>query len=453
MRGTQRRTIAGAVPGKLVRGVANATSLDHKRCRCSVVGDNRPESGDLAAAALGVGLESVFQPIVSLPDENLVGYEALARWPELGDLDPLAVISHATAAGQLDRLDQLCIRSAISTAISCALGPEVWLFVNCEPTTEYLARARDEVLALGHAELRLIFEVTERRLLTHPAAMLNKVSALRADGFLIALDDVDAGTDAMALIDVVAPDVVKLDLEVVQSRPHHDRLRTAAAILDYQQRTGALLLAEGIESPRHLEQALNLGAALGQGYRFGQPRRLDCERRTEHVIAPHLSPPQPVIDASTPFDLLASAGVEVCTERRDTLLALSRYLESQAAEATHPQIVLAAVQDAKRFTASTRRRYEEFAPKCPLVAVFGRGVAYDLGYGIRGVPLEPFDPLCKQWIVLTIGPGFATALVAREHDEVQRTQALDGDRRFDLAFTTERGKVAAAVRHLLCRLQ
>lgn len=419
---------------------------------CAVSGGDGPRRGDVAAASLGVGLESVFQPIVSLPDENIVGFEALARWPHLGDLDPSVVFAHAGAAGWLARLDQLCIHSAINGALAASVGRDTWVFVNIEPTTPYIGRAKDELLARAHDELQLIFEVTERRLLTHPDALLKKVAALRADGFAVALDDIDTNADSLTLLDVVAPDVVKLDLKLVQSQPRYDRLRTWGAILDYQQRTGALLLAEGIETAQHLQQALSMGAVLGQGFRFGLPRRLDRERPAGVIGAPRLSRQQLVADSSTPFEVLVAAGVEARTESKDTLVALSRYLESQAANATHPPIVLAAVQRAEQFTTATRRRYEELAVKCPLVAVFGRGLPQELGSGIRGIALDPFDPLCAQWIVVTLGPGLTAALIARERPEHLTGRTRDGDRRFDLAFTNDRAQVAAAVRHLLRRV-
>ncbi|PRC61816.1 diguanylate phosphodiesterase, partial [Mycobacterium sp. ITM-2017-0098] len=75
-----------------------------------------------------------------------------------------------------------------------------------------------------------------------------KVEVLRSRGFLIALDDVGAHRDSLALLDIVAPDIVKLDLGLVQHQPDRIQARTIAAVMAHHERTGALILAEGIET-------------------------------------------------------------------------------------------------------------------------------------------------------------------------------------------------------------
>jgi sensor c-di-GMP phosphodiesterase-like protein len=50
----------------------------------------------LDAAAQGVGLAPVLQPIVALSDEAIVGYEALARWPSLNNPCPIDVFAYAS---------------------------------------------------------------------------------------------------------------------------------------------------------------------------------------------------------------------------------------------------------------------------------------------------------------------------------------------------------------------
>jgi EAL domain-containing protein (putative c-di-GMP-specific phosphodiesterase class I) len=84
----------------------------------------------------------------------------------------------------------------------------------------------------------------------------------------------------LALLDVVYPDVVKLDLHLVQSQPGDDQARILSAVLAHRERTGAVLLAEGIESDEHQEQALAMDATLGAGLQVRTPRTADWP---EHV--------------------------------------------------------------------------------------------------------------------------------------------------------------------------
>lgn len=406
----------------------------------------------LDTAVAGDGLEMVFQPIVSLPEEAVVGFEALARWNPVNDLGgTLEVLARAAATGRRPQLDRLCMHTAIESALTAGLAPDTMLFLNSEAITPHISRADDEVLARGAGRLQLVFEITERSLLTDPPALLRKVAALHADGFAVAFDDVGANLDSLALLDVVCPDVIKLDLGVVQSLPAYQQARTWALVLDHHERAGATILAEGIETAEHLTRAMALGAALGQGFRFGRPGPLNSHRPDRAGEAPLIRTQRQWSDVGSPFDAIAGS-VPTRTERKDTVLALSRYLEQQALEATDPPMVLATMQRAEFFTATTRDQYQRLAGICPLVAVFGHGLTADLGSAVRGFSFDVEDPLSREWIVLTLGVSTVAAVVAREQVDTARNARRDGDRLFDVAITNDRTLVTAIARNLLNRM-
>jgi EAL domain-containing protein (putative c-di-GMP-specific phosphodiesterase class I) len=407
-------------------------------------------SGWLDTAATGAGMVPAFQPIVALPEEATVGFEALARWPERPSCEPEQVFNHAAATGTLETLDRLCSDAAISIGLDAHLRRGTLLCVNAEPSTAYPGREGDPMFARAHDELTLMFEITERNLLAHPHSLIRKVAALRADGFAIALDDVGAHPDSLALLDVIRPDVIKLDLALVQTQPTYAQARTLAAVLAHHERTGAAILAEGIETEEHLEQALAVGATLGQGFRFGHAGPLDRDA-TALWLPPPLTKPQ---DASTgsPFDRVAGTS-PVRTARKKTLTALSRNIESQAAQADDRPMVFTALQRDQHFTGATRDRYRDLATTCPLVAVFGQNLPTELGSGVRGIELDPADPLCAEWTVIALGPHNATALIAREQTHQSAQAIRDGDRRFDFVITYDRTLVTAAARDLLDRMQ
>lgn len=413
--------------------------------RPSVSGAGNSEVLD--AAVSGVGLEPAFQPIVSLEDGSVVGFESLMRWPVLGDPDPEAVFSHAAATDGLARLDQLCIEAALENALLRGLPQGTLLALNCEPLGANLDPSDNPLLARAHDALRVTFELTERSLLKHPSALLRKVARLRAGGFGIALDDVGAHPDSLALLDVICPDIVKLDIHLVQSHPSDDQARILAAVLAHTERTGSVLLAEGIESDEHCEQALALGATLGQGFKFGRPEALSGQTSVAWSLPPMKHPAQP--DTDSPFDFVAEH-VLVRTARKATLIPFSRHIEAQARHATDPPMVLASLQTAQHFTESTGARYSELATSASLVAIFGRDLPDELAPGIRGVDLDPADPLCLQWIVLILGPHHCAALIAREQDA--SGSVPESERRFDMAITYDRVLVTAVARSLLDRM-
>lgn len=421
--------------------------------RCCPIGSGvsiTESRSDLDAAVAGFGIAPLYQPIVSLADDRIIGFEALARWPQLADPSPQPVFAHAVATDRLEHLDKVCIDAAITFALDSALPRDSLLLVNCEPGTPYTNADQDPVIGRGHDALSLMFEFTERSLLAHPRAMLRKVAALRADGIMIALDDVGAHPDSQALLDVIRPDVIKLDIDMVQAHTRVDQARTLSAVLAHQERTGAVILAEGIESDDHLEQALAMGATLGQGWRYGRPAALNGRVPAAWSPPPREDGPPPA--AASPFDLVASR-TSVRTARKRTLHAFTRHIERQASRVADPPMVLAALQRAEHYTTRTRTQYRALADTCPLVAIFAAGLPIDPQSKVREISLEPSDPLCEEWTVVVLGPHHCVALLARElESDVHRTDIVDDDRRFEFAITYDRDLVTAAARNMLDRM-
>ncbi len=107
----------------------------------------------------------------------------------------------------------------------------------------------------------------------------------------------------------------------MQSDPSHDQAKTLSAVLAHHGRTGAAILAEGIEAEDHLDMALAVGASLGQGFMFGHAGAL-----SDGVdVLPWTMPPRRDVvqgHGGSPFDLVA-AKCPVRTARKNTLLAFS----------------------------------------------------------------------------------------------------------------------------------
>ncbi len=213
------------------------------------------------AVLADAAVRSVFQPIVELESGRVVAYEALARGPQ-GPLEsPFALFDAARAAGRLPELDGACRAAAFRGAIEHGLLEPLTLFVNVEP--EVLdAAPLDDLLAIADSapgRLRVVLEITERALAKRPAELLRTVQRVRDVGWGVALDDVGAESASLAFMPLLRPDVVKLDLRLVQDRPSPDVAEIMNAVNAHAERTGARVLAEGIEDERHLRVARALG--------------------------------------------------------------------------------------------------------------------------------------------------------------------------------------------------
>src|SRR5215212_7364946 len=228
-----------------------------------------------AAARLGpvdeLDLRPVFQPIVDLRDGAVVGYEALMRsGPEDGVLHGAeALLEAARREDSMLALDLATRDTALAIAEERGLDAPFSLFLNADPAT--LDGSSPERPA---TRFTLLVEVTEQALIARPEAMLRALTRLRSAGWGIALDDVGADSRSLALMPVLYPDVIKLDLRLLAQRSPDDRARIVTAVGAEAERRHGTVLAEGIDSEEQLEAARAFGATLGQGYLLGTPAPL-----------------------------------------------------------------------------------------------------------------------------------------------------------------------------------
>lgn len=225
-------------------------------------------------------LSMLFQPIVDLQTEDVIGYEALARGPFGSPWErPPELFAQARLEGRLREMDWACRVAALRDVRACSPRRPAWrLFLNTEP--EVLGSTCPEELLAdwvdGTDEVSVVVEVTERALDHGPRRLLAAVDELRHLGCEIALDDVGANEASVALLPLIEPDVVKLDAPLLRAPGGAVQTATLRAVEKYVARSGATLVAEGIETERDRAAAHALGAQWGQGYLFARPRPLSA---------------------------------------------------------------------------------------------------------------------------------------------------------------------------------
>jgi EAL domain-containing protein (putative c-di-GMP-specific phosphodiesterase class I) len=402
-------------------------------------------------------IRAVFQPIVELESARTIGYEALARGPEGSHFEqPTRLFEYAYRTGRSAELDWVCRASAVAAAIAAGMPRHVTLFINAEPASLRTNCPPDllETVQDGVRDLTIVVEITERYLSRDPAGVLDAVAAARASGVGVAIDDVGADPASLAMMPLVRPDVIKLDLSLIQGRPDQEVARTVNGVLAEVERTGATVLAEGIETQRHRALAYSMGATLGQGWKFGRPGPLPQHWQTTptQVVAVK----QATVTPATPF--------EVVTRRRPTrsatrqlLRSLSRQLEYRAADPADPSVLVACFEDAKHLGAALANEYARIAEAAVMVATFGRGMPPEPAKLVRGTALADDDPLAQEWVVVAVAAHFGAALVARRPrpsiaDSTTSSCEDSQDVRYDFAVTYERDLVIAAAHSLVQRI-
>jgi EAL domain-containing protein (putative c-di-GMP-specific phosphodiesterase class I) len=208
-------------------------------------------------------LSAVFQPVVSLEDGSIVGFEGLSRF-ECG-ITPEQRFREATRLGLAVELELLAIRTILEAA--CSLPPETYVSVNVSPATVLsphlaaLVTGRDRVVKL---------EVTEHDPVDDYAELVAAVRAL--EGAVLSVDDAGSGYSSLKHILQLRPDEVKLDREWVAGidadRP---RQVLVGGLRSFVEEVGAGLVAEGIETEAEADTLRALGIRYGQGYLFARP--------------------------------------------------------------------------------------------------------------------------------------------------------------------------------------
>jgi EAL domain-containing protein (putative c-di-GMP-specific phosphodiesterase class I)/DNA-binding response OmpR family regulator len=207
----------------------------------------------------------VYQPIVSLADGQVTGFEALTRFTD--GADPKLRFAEAAALGRGIDLEAATLTAALRAA--AALPPRAWLSVNVSPSL-VLSNGVLTRLLVG-CPLSLVLELTEHDPVDDYAELCDALAALRPAARL-SVDDAGSGFASLRHVLALEPDFVKLDQSWV-SGIHVDPARQAlvAGLGHFASRTGAALIAEGIETDRERGMLADLDVDLGQGFLFGRP--------------------------------------------------------------------------------------------------------------------------------------------------------------------------------------
>ncbi|HEX3605061.1 MAG TPA: bifunctional diguanylate cyclase/phosphodiesterase [Candidatus Dormibacteraeota bacterium] len=223
----------------------------------------------------GRRLRSVYQPVVGLVTGRIAAYEALAR-PAGGpaDMDVEGLFAAAQYRGLLRDLDWLCRRAAVNGARS--LDPRLPLFVNVSVSAllDPLLDVEHMLLLLRWAERspeNTVLEITEREAVRDLDRFAAVLASYREHGFRFAIDDVGEGHSTLQVLATAVPEFVKVARSLVAAGRDSGREAALRAVVAFAASTGAVVIAEGIETDEEVRRVRDAGIALGQGIRLGPP--------------------------------------------------------------------------------------------------------------------------------------------------------------------------------------
>jgi diguanylate cyclase (GGDEF)-like protein len=213
-------------------------------------------------------IEIAVQPIVDLAAGRIHAFEALSRFTGPGPSSPAQWLAMAQQLGMRVELELACLQRSLLLLAELPHGTR--LSVNLSAAALHDPRTR-AMLRDAHPE-QLIVELTEESLITDMRSLRADLDPLLSSGIKLAVDDMGAGYSNLRQAIALAPSMLKLDRTLVRGIDRDPSQRLLIdALTGYAQRTGAEIVAEGIETESELEVIRALRISYGQGYFIARP--------------------------------------------------------------------------------------------------------------------------------------------------------------------------------------
>jgi EAL domain-containing protein (putative c-di-GMP-specific phosphodiesterase class I) len=237
-----------------------------------------PERADVVDAIRSGQMVVRYQPIVDLPNHQVMAAEALARWqhPTEGLLPPSSFLGKLDHGG-MNELTQCVLRNVFynrslwardGIAIDLAVNVPTSVVVDPLFSTE-LAKLmeRHETTLQG-----IVLEITENDHMPDLHLLASTLSAFCLEGARVAVDDFGTGFSSLSRLQCLPIDEVKIDKSFIRHCvTHHDDRKIVEAVIALAHALDMRVVAEGVETEATASLLCELGCDYAQGYLYGRP--------------------------------------------------------------------------------------------------------------------------------------------------------------------------------------
>jgi diguanylate cyclase (GGDEF)-like protein/PAS domain S-box-containing protein len=259
------------------------------KARCEVF-DNAMHAGALKRLQLETDLRRAvdqgefhvyYQPIVSLKDRQIVGFEALTRWHSpRGLVMPNDFIPVADETGIILSINRQLLPEACKQMLSWQrlfpADPPLSLSVNVSPKQFAQADLAAQIGGLlqqsGMNPHCVDLEITETIAMADAEKSAGMLSALKGLGVGLDIDDFGTGYSSLSRLQSFRVDTLKIDrIFVSRMDTDHETLEIVRVIINLAHSLGLKVVAEGVETQAQLDLLRDLGCERAQGYLFSKP--------------------------------------------------------------------------------------------------------------------------------------------------------------------------------------
>ncbi|MDW1918237.1 EAL domain-containing protein, partial [Vibrio sp. Vb0349] len=239
---------------------------------------------DLEVAIRQDNIIPYFQPIVNAKSGEIIGFEALARWPHptLGIISPLIFIPLAEQGKLIVELGESILNQScdfigkLNTKRHSQGLPPLTVHVNLSAQHFYHSRLisflqtmiEEHNISAGH----LVLEITESMLMGGETESIHCINEIKQLGVQLALDDFGTGYASFSSVCNFPLDIVKLDKSYVDEIETNDRAKTLVRnIANMSQELGLTIVAEGVETASQVRKLKVWNIDELQGFYFYKP--------------------------------------------------------------------------------------------------------------------------------------------------------------------------------------
>jgi diguanylate cyclase (GGDEF)-like protein len=243
----------------------------------------------------------VYQPIVELSEETIVGVEALLRWhrPGAAVVGPVEFIPYSEQTGLIVPIGRWVLHEACRQAERWARGrpgrAPLRVAVNISPRQlldpGLLTDVSRALTDSGLDPSALTLETTEGVFIQDMDDALERLRALKRVGVLLALDDFGSGFSSLGHLSRMPIDLLKLDQAFIAELGTEHERGLVSGVIQLARSLGIDTVAEGVEKADQVSELKAAGCAYAQGYFFAKP--LDARRVTPFAL--QRAPPRAAI--------------------------------------------------------------------------------------------------------------------------------------------------------------
>ncbi len=225
-----------------------------------------------------------YQPIVSVPEREIVGMEALVRWqsPDFGLVGPDRFIPLAEETGMIVPIGEWVLKTALEQTVVWErdIDASFWITVNVSPRQikepDFFGRLDHCLRETGANPRHLILELTENALMQQADSVIELLRRIKERGVSIAIDDFGTGYSSLNYLKRFPADIIKIDKSFVgEVTENTEDAAITRAITHLVHSLGRKVCAEGVETQEQWEFLTGIGCDRAQGFLVSRPLESD----------------------------------------------------------------------------------------------------------------------------------------------------------------------------------